>query len=292
MGPSIARAQNPDERAMAMKRRGDELQVQKHYSEALQAYDDAYAVSPLPVLLYNRGRVLQFLGRYAEALSSIERFAREAPPELRARAAGLDGVLAELRANVTTLSIACNVHGARVLVRDQLVGTTPLEGAIPVNAGQATIEVLADGYFPFRREMMLPGGSKASVDAPLVSRDKSGLLVIKSHVEGARVAIDGKAAGVAPWESTLEAGAHHVVVDREGFDPVDTRVMVQGGERKELVLDPSKRLPVYTRWWFWTGISAIVATGVVVTIAVSQERAGAQGENFSPGNVRIPLTTF
>ena len=99
-----------------LKRKGDEALDQKRYEDALGAYEAAYALSPTPVLLYNRGRALQFLARYPEALDMIERFAEKAPPELKARVRGLADLLSDLRSKVSTITVNCETTGARVLV--------------------------------------------------------------------------------------------------------------------------------------------------------------------------------
>src|SRR5438067_1440517 len=84
-GAASAQAQDADE----LKHRADALLVERRYDEALEAYDRAYALSPNPAIHYNRGRALHYLARFPEALSSIERFEREAPPEVRAKVPGL-----------------------------------------------------------------------------------------------------------------------------------------------------------------------------------------------------------
>ena len=39
---------------------------------------------------------------------------------------------------------------------------------------------------------------------------------------------------------------------------------------------PAAAAPVWTRWWFWTGIGAVVAAGVVTGVVVS--RRGQTGD--------------
>ncbi len=157
--------------AAALKLRADSEMESLRYAEALADYTRAYDLSPDPVLLYNRGRVLQALERFAEALDQIERFAHEAPPELRARVPKLQELLADLGGRVSALTIRCDVPGARVLVRDKVVATTPASGPIRLNSGPAVVEVDADGYEPFRRSVQLPGGGAVQLDATLTPKE-------------------------------------------------------------------------------------------------------------------------
>jgi hypothetical protein len=102
---------------------------------------------------------LQALGRYPEALEEMERFQAEASPDLKSRVPKLAELIAELRAKITTLSLSSNVGGARVVVYDRVVGTTPLGKPLKLRAGRTTVEVTADGYAPFTRTVELVGGS-------------------------------------------------------------------------------------------------------------------------------------
>src|SRR5262249_14067665 len=80
--PSLALA---DESAAALKQRGDAAMDSLRYDDAIAAYEKAYAISKDPAILYNLGRVHQARGVYPKALEYLERFDREAPPELKSR---------------------------------------------------------------------------------------------------------------------------------------------------------------------------------------------------------------
>ena len=177
--PAVARAQAPATLApyQEMKRRGDDLLDARRFAEALAAYDAAYAADPRPSILYNRGRALEFLARYPEALDSIRRFSREAPPDIRARVPGLAQLLAELEARVSTLTIQCDVAGARVLLSGHQIGICPFAVPISVSAGRHSFEAVAEGYLPYHRELTLPGAASASVRVLLAARDSSALLI-------------------------------------------------------------------------------------------------------------------
>jgi hypothetical protein len=212
----------------------------------------------------------------------IEQFARSAQPELLAKVRGLPELLADLRSKVSTLTIHCEIPGARVLVGQRQIGMTPLSGTLRVNAGKQSVDVFADGFFPYHRDAVLPGAGDLTIDVVLAARDRSGLLVVKSSLGGVKVTVDETSLGLAPAEIGLLAGPHRVYVDKDGYTTGSTQVVLKIGDRKELSLDPIARPPVYARWWFWTGI-AVVAAGVVTTaILLTTERPAPTGD-FSPG---------
>ena len=161
-----ARADDPT--AADLKKKGDDAMDALRYDEALAAYTQAYELGHDPAILYNRGRLHQARGEMPAAVDDLERFEREASPDLRAKVPKLSELLAEVRAKVSTLGIHCNVDGARVMVRGVVVGTTPLEN-VRLNSGAATLEVLAPGYTAYRRDLALAGGGSNVVDVVLVA---------------------------------------------------------------------------------------------------------------------------
>lgn len=282
-------AAGPDDDAAALKRRGDELLSQKSFVEALDAYDKSYARSPNPALHYNRGRALQFLARYPEALDAFEKFEAEATAELKARAPGLAELMTELRSKVATLQVLCTVRGARVLVAGREVGLTPLAAPIRINAGRVSFEVLADGYFPFQKQVDALGGRTTDVDVSLVSRVTNGVIAVRSRLSGTSITIDQDTVGLAPAEATLGAGTHAIIASHAGFDDARTQVVLRAGERRDVLLDPLRRTPITARWWFWTAIGVVVtgAAASVLVYAFTTERATSDVGTIPPGIVKF-----
>src|SRR5690349_16879524 len=104
--PEVRAAEGLDDTlAQRLKAEGDQALVDGRYAQALESYRRAAAIEPDPALDYNLGRTLQALGRSAEALDALERFAHEASPDLIARVPRLDELMSELRANVADLSL-------------------------------------------------------------------------------------------------------------------------------------------------------------------------------------------
>lgn len=276
------------ERAAALKKKADAAMDAYKFLDAIEGYDEAYALSHDPAILYNRGRALQALGRFPEALDALESFQKEASPELIAKVPKLSELLYDVRLHVSHLTVVCNVAGAKVRVRDRQIAITPMTTAVPLSVGPAKLEVVVDGYFPYTQAIELPPGGGLTVQAQLVARSLSGILVVRSAVVGSAVAIDGRAIGVAPVEVALPAGAHRVSVSREGYEESDTSAIVELGERKEVSIDLAPVKPITAKWWFWTGLGVVVVSGVVITYALLTEKKAGSGD-LQPGQTAGPL---
>lgn len=277
--------------AEELKTAGDDAMQRLDYASALTAYEKSYALEPNPALLYNRGRALQALGRYPEALDQLEAFRRDASPELKARVPKLDELVKEVQAKVGSLVVQSNVAGARVLVRGRLVGTTPLSQPLRLNAGRASVEVLADGYHPFKKSLLLPSGSTYELDALLFSKNTTGVLEVSSPVAGAIVFMDGKRVGTVPVQTALPAGEHRVLVRHEGYEEAETSAVVRAGKSSRLDVPLDRPPGITSRWWFWTGVGVVVVGGVALTAALLTERSPDEGD-IAPGKVSGPLLSF
>jgi hypothetical protein len=285
--PAAAQA-TPDNaaRAAELKTAGDEAMDKLRFADAVDAYQRAFNISHEPALLYNLGRALEGLGSYPEALAKLEAFDEVAPPELKQKVPGLEKRIAELRQRVTTLVITVDVPGARILVRNAGVGVSPLGKPLRVSAGHAEIEIDADGYLQFKKELDLPGGGAATVDAHLSSKDKNGVLAVHASAPGAEVAVDGRRLGVAPLDTTITAGEHTIVIRHPDYRDFETQVSLKGGERR--TVDAQLQSPrIYSRWWFWTAIGVAAAGGAVAAYAATTEKSPSKG-SIAPGTIKVP----
>jgi hypothetical protein len=271
--------------AAALKQQGDAAMDALHYTEALDSYSKAYEATHNPALLYNMGRAHEALGSYPEALEDLTSFQQRAPADLLAKVPGLAARIADVRARVSTVSIETSVAGAHVLLGKKEVGVTPL-GPIKTNAGHAELEVIAEGYRPFRTELDLVGGSETKVEARLLTKSTTGVLAIRSPA-GATVELDGKPAGTVPIEIVVPAGSHPLVVGKSGYKTTRTSVVVAVDETKSVSIPLEPATSVTSSWWFWTGIGAVVLAGVATTFALTTER-GADRGTYPPGRVAGP----
>jgi hypothetical protein len=111
----------------------------------------------------------------------------------------------------------------------------------------------------------------------------TGAIEIISDVPGAAVTLDGKPSGTTPLVGALDkipVGVHKLGVTREGFSSFEedvpvrfektTQVVVRQPALSKKALREERRrlrggLPVYTRWYVWTGV-AVGAFGVGLLI--------------------------
>jgi tetratricopeptide (TPR) repeat protein len=154
--------------AEGLREEADRLALAERSEEAVAKYDESYALAPNPIVLYNRGRALESLHRYPEALASLERFAIEAPLALRAKVPRLGELIADVRAHTTRLELLCNVAGARITLDGKELGTTPLLPVV-VGAGTGRLTVRAEGYVTAERDVRLAGAGDARESFTLVA---------------------------------------------------------------------------------------------------------------------------
>ncbi len=282
--PKISKSEKAE--AARLKKEADTLMDQDRHADALALYARAYELTSDPALLYNQGRALESLGEYPEALDKLERFDREASPALRAKVPGLPDLLADLRGRIATLVVTTNAAGARLLVRDKAAGTIQKETRIRTRAGSVTIEVVAEGYVTFKKEVELVGGGITKVDAQLTPKNYDALVLIRTR-PSANISVDGKPIGRAPLELRLAPGQHTLVAEATGRDTERVPMTVAAGDRRELDLELREPPGVLSRWWFWTAVGVAVAGGVVGAYALTHERSPDRG-TFGSGVVTGP----
>jgi len=289
--PNPANTEHESEGAL-LKAKGDALFRARNYLDAVAVYEQAYAASADPRVLYNQARALQALGRYGDALGVLTRFTNAAPPDLAAQLNGLDALLADLRARVCEVVVHVNEPGARVTFKDRVLGITPLSGPLLLEAGQGSLRVVKDGYFAFTREVTLRGGGSASFDVTLGSTERHARLVARSHVQGALISVDGRKLAQAPIETMLLPGPHRILAHREGYADASTQVIVDAGQSRVIDLDPIEQHPLLAQWWFWTGVGVVAAAGSTAAVLIARDHRAASDGNFSPSAISAPLGRF
>ncbi len=282
---------SPADKAKAeqLKVAADAAMDDLHYSDALKGYQDAYALNPDPKLLYNMGRAKAALGDYPGAVVDLEKFKSDASPDLRAKVPQLDEIIGGFRKHVTTVTVKCNVDGARLLINAKSVGVTPFGGPITVNAGSADVEISADTYTTEKRKVTLPEGGTFTLDFTLQKTDVAGILIVKSTPNADSSKIDGKPLGGTPLEVNLAPGQHTINLSKDGFRDIDTTTVLGRGERKVVDLTFEKSPGIASRWWFWTIIGAVVVAGAVTAtvLALTIERSPDPG-TIPPGIIKGP----
>jgi tetratricopeptide (TPR) repeat protein len=178
-GAPSARAAGPEESPLAAKKAQIAADLRAHgdaamdggaFADAIASYRASYDLSRNAALLYDIGSAYERLGDYPRSLAYLEQFSHVASPDLRERVPRLDQLIGAVRAKLARVVVRCNVPGARVMIRGTWKGTTPLAADIVTMPGAARVEVVADGYRPFQRDVVLAAGTATRLDAVLLDR--------------------------------------------------------------------------------------------------------------------------
>ena len=283
--PPKTAAQTKSE-ASRLKSAADVLMDQDRYADALVLYERAYELSSDPALLYNEGRAHEALGDYPRALEKLEMFDQQAPSTVRALVPGLRELITDLRGRIATIIVKSNAPNARLLLRQKDEGNVNGERRVPTRAGQASIEVAADGYETFRREVELSAGTTVTVDANLIPKKRDALLVIRT-TPSADVLFDGKALGRAPLQLRTTPGSHELVATADGYREERVAMTLALGDRRDIELELKKTPGIASKWWFWTGVGAVLLGGAATAFVLLKEKPHSNG-TFGTGSVAGP----
>jgi len=262
--------------AARLKSAADSLMDQDRYADALVLYQQAYDLSRDPALLYNQGRAFEALGDYPTAVVTLERFEREASPATLAKVRGLREHLADLRSRTATLIVRTEAPNARLLVRSKDEGVISHEKRVVLRAGTAAVEITADGYETFLRTVDLSAGATVVLDARLVSKTRDALIFVRSK-PSASISLDGEPVGRTPLDLRTSPGAHELLAEAPGHVDEKIPLVLAASERRTLNLDMRPTPAITSRWWFWAGLTGLVAGGVATAIALTTERPPSAG---------------
>lgn len=107
--PGVSHAQSAsedaDSRARHLYRNGELLYAEGRYADAIAAWESAYRLSDRPLLLYNIANAQERLGRWEDALNSLNRYRAFAPEDERAT---LSRRIANIERNLRTREAQVN----------------------------------------------------------------------------------------------------------------------------------------------------------------------------------------
>jgi hypothetical protein len=143
-------------------------------------------------------------------------------------------------------TIRTHLPGAEVFVDGQASGKTPLTQSVALPSGKHTIELRREAYRTARQELHLGEGDSAEVqldpeeDRPAVTA-LGGMLALDVSEPNAVVTVDGVPRGVYAESLTLAPGEHHMIVERDGFEPKEADAVVSAHQTStvQVVLDPT-----------------------------------------------------
>lgn len=252
---SPAFAQSPEEIAQ----QATEAFQAGDYEVAIGLFEEAFALDPHPVILFNLARAYQESGDYPAALLHFKTLRTlDAPPNVLAAAeakiAEVEQILVEQGydpATVTSatyiprgeLTITTQPEGAAVYVDGSYAGVTPYRRAL-VDEGTYALRIELDGFHPVTQDIDVHGGRANLRSFNLVPRTtldeyvppSPGYLTVRAPVSGLEVYVDGEFIGYTPvLADPLAPGTYVVSIDSVDFAPYSSTIDVLTGQETEVV---------------------------------------------------------
>jgi hypothetical protein len=158
------------EEASVRFKRGLQLFDDGDYTLALVEFERAYQLAPNYRALYNIALVDIQLGRYADAVHTLEAYLRDGGDALGTqRRNEVTKKLNELKLRTATVDISSNTSTAEVLLDGKPIEQARLSGPMLIDAGEHTLRATAPGFAAKDRTLTLAGGDHVAVKFELVS---------------------------------------------------------------------------------------------------------------------------
>ncbi|MDI6766286.1 MAG: PEGA domain-containing protein [Bacteroidota bacterium] len=131
--------------------------------------------------------------------------------------------LSPLEATTPKLRITSDVHGANIIINNQLVGVTPYDDW-KLAPGSYRVKVTYEGYKDTSFNVTIQPNKPIAIDMTMTP---AGILNLTSLPEGANVEIGGKSVGTTPLNNfQIAAAKHKFKLYRSGFKDFDTVIAI------------------------------------------------------------------
>jgi hypothetical protein len=159
--PAQAQPANPD-RAAELFRQGNEAYKKKKWDDAYKLFKEAFEAKQSYDVAGNLGDVELMLGKQRDAAEHLAWSLRHWPAGQSEARARTEQRLTEAKKSVAQLTIKVTSDGAEISVNGNVVGTSPLEGAVFVEAGAINVEVKS-GDKSMKKTVALDKGEEREV---------------------------------------------------------------------------------------------------------------------------------
>jgi hypothetical protein len=289
-------AESPSvQQARELFKNGTDLAKRTEWSEALRAFEESAKLRRHAITTYNIAVCERAIGRYTRARAMLKQALAdsaankgELPDSLTAEAnaylSEIEGLLVQLDATIDPADAALAIDGRPVTVEGTTTPPTVVAGIAAAGRGEplatphVTI-VLDPGTHLFA--LSRKGFSDVVVNKTFRPAERVTLtlgaeqlpatLHVTSNYTGAAVSLNGVDVGATPVDVVRPGGLYSLLVRKDGYVAYNTDVHAEPGAdlRLNAVLDPEKT-PITKRWWFWSGVAAVVIGAVVVTYFVTR----------------------
>jgi hypothetical protein len=173
---------------------GLDLREKGHDREALEHFQKAYEMSRGARALAQMALAEQALGIWVDAEAHMKlALSSKDDKWIRANRQVLEGALNVIQRRLGSLEILGNVVGAEIRINGKPVGTLPLAEPIRALAGNAQVDVAADGYFPVSLTILIPATGLARETVTLNPRKTETVSASTPPVESPPKAPEGHA---------------------------------------------------------------------------------------------------
>jgi len=214
-----ALADSAKEQAKAHFLEGRDHYVNGRFSQALRSFEQANALAPHPLMVFNIARVFESMEDLPRAIEQYRRYLGSGPSD----AAAIKEKVAALSATLSTWSVIELVSTppaatVRVGAADYPPrGETPLTFRLPPKRQRLILEKA--GYKTIERPVQFGAGAKRRLSLTLIPILP--VVQVVTTPTGARIRFDGgEPIGVTPVAHALTMGTHTVVVELDGHGPV------------------------------------------------------------------------
>ena len=168
LATSSARAEEGTKEAASHFQRGVSFFNEADYAAALVEFKRAYALAPHVNVLYNLGQTQYQLQKYADALSTFEKYLADGGQPHKNE---VEATVANLRTRVGRLELTTNVPDAEVVIDEESAGKTPFPRPLTVSVGRRKISISAPGHAPVTKWIEIAAGETVRMPITLEAQD-------------------------------------------------------------------------------------------------------------------------
>lgn len=226
---SVHAADPAQERAKNFFVQGSKDFAEGHFARALDAFEQANAIKPHPIMLKNIAKTHEAMKDLTRAVAWYEKYLATGPSD----SAGVAATIARLKtlmAKWSRLTLITTPGGAAIWVgsrENRPRGKTP--DTLVIEPGQRTLVIALSGYEIVERTLTLAPGQAMTLP-PISLAKLRPQLAVTSQPVGAQVFVDGAAtpAGRTPFTLPLAEGDHTLRFEAAGYRPSKQTVTLTG----------------------------------------------------------------
>ncbi len=263
----------PDATVKEQFSRGVRLFDAESYAQALTQFEEVYARTQAPAVLFNLAMTHAQLGQPVEAVARFDALIA-APGSLPVeRVARAKQLREEQAARIAHVKLTTDVQEPLLVEVDGRSRPVASGEEIALNPGQRFLTVLAQGHLPWREAMTLTPGATQTLEPTLLRSTLSPAQVrIVCPISDFEVRVDGREVARTPVTTAigLSPGKHELSLSREGYRPLSVAIELAEGARETLRFEPQVDLSS-------TGTLQVHVSENQAVIAVDGQPAGVTG---------------